>query len=134
MTNKLIEIIKNKVSKYKNNNNLLCKWSLYEYYIDQEDGLLNMKEERLQSEGLFWYIEFHDNGTLKFDSNLKVSLIEGMNPSAWEKSKSIVNLTDDNVNNKSIKFQYAFDKGNLKMLKKHPSGQIEIFAFFRREE
>lgn len=107
------------------------KWQLFEYYTETCGELLHIQEEQLKSSEVFWEIEFYEDGVFNQQSN---SLEEFMKPSGvnrWSLSKNFVTLLSNDFRN-SIEYQFAIDKGTLKLLKKDFSGKIEFFGFFRK--
>jgi hypothetical protein len=50
----------------------------------------------------------------------------------WKRSKNYLTLSDSRNPGHTLEFQFAFEKENLKLLKKDSGGKIEIFGFFRK--
>jgi len=109
------------------------KWQLYEYYIDDAKDLKHINSEQLKYEKQNWDIEFIAEGE-KFihNSNLPVSLISLIENSSWSVSKNFITLNHPQNFTQNVEFQFAFEKGNLKLLKKDNSGKIEFFGFFKK--
>lgn len=108
------------------------KWELFEYYTDQENNLNNVNEEQLINDKQSWVIEFTEDEKYLHNSNLSVSVISSIENGTWSVSKNFVTLIHPENFRNNIEFQFAFEKGNLKLLKKDKLGKILIFGFFRR--
>lgn len=132
MLNKLIGSIKNYIAEYKINNSLPGKWKLFEYYTEPGEDLLNIKENQVKSDNLIWDIEFNEGGELYNSSNIDIPLVKEIEADTWSKSRNFLILLNSNDFRKNIEFQFAFEKGNLKLLKKDEFGKIIVFAFFKR--
>ena len=132
MLNKMIQSVKDRIEVYKRDHSLPGSWKLVEYYTEPGDELLNFKEEQIVSDNLHWEITFSEEGEFTLKSNLNISVLEGLESGNWSKSRNFVTLLHPDDFRKNTEFQFAFDKGNLKLLKKDGFGKIIVFAFFKR--
>lgn len=107
------------------------KWKLYEYYIEPEDQLLNFKEERISKENILFEIEFQENGNYIQNNNMNVPLISKIENGNWSTSKNFITLINPNDFRNNTEFQFAFEEGKLKLLKREITGKIEFFGFFK---
>ena len=105
---------------------------MFEYYIEQESELNNVKEDQLKTSRQHWNIEFAGNEKYFHNSNLSVSLITSIENGKWSISKNFITLIHPQDFKNNIEFQFAVEKGNLKLLKKDGLGKIEFFGFFKR--
>jgi len=109
------------------------KWQLYEYYIDDAKELKHVNREQVTSEKQNWEIEFISVGEqFIHNSNLSIPLISRIENSLWSISKNFITIIHPQDFRKNIEFQFAFEKGNLKLLKKDKFGKIEFFGFFKK--
>ena len=109
------------------------KWQLYEYYIDEAKELKHVKSEQLTSEKQNWNIEFTtEREKYIHNSNLSVPLISKIENGLWSISKNFITIIHPQDFRKNIKFQFAIEKGDLKLLKKDEFGKIEFFGFFKK--
>ncbi|NQU85077.1 MAG: hypothetical protein HQ541_04890 [Mariniphaga sp.] len=129
---KVIESIRQRIKEYKINNSLPGKWKVFEYYTEPGEELINIKESQVKSENLVWNIGFDEDGTFHNSSNLEVAFVKEIEATTWSKSRNFVTLQDPEDFRKNTEFQFAFEKGNLKLLKKDDFGKIIVFAFFNR--
>ncbi len=107
------------------------KWQLFEYYFDSEEELNHITEPQLKAMNESWMIEFTDEENYFQKSKLQLSLVSNIENGNWSISKNYVTLIHpDNFRN-NIEFQFAVDKGILKLLKKDALGKIEFFGFFK---
>jgi hypothetical protein len=132
MPKNLVQTIKAKIAEYKKNNSLPGSFNLYEFYTDKSDELINIKEGELASKKLFWDLKFEETGSYESKTNLDIPLVAGVKPGDWSKNKNFVTLIPPGDFRGKIEFQFAFNHGDLKLLKKDEFGNIIIFAFFRR--
>ena len=108
------------------------KWHLTEYYIESGEELRNVKESQLKAENEFWNIEFTIENKFYHQCNLAVWQIAKIKNGNWSVSKNYITLlSSDNFRN-NIEFQFAIEKGKLKLLKKDALGRIEFFGFFSK--
>jgi hypothetical protein len=132
MPSKLFQSIRAKIAEYKKNNSLPGSFKLFEYYTDRGKELINVKENDIAAKGLFWDLIFNETGTYQSKANLDIPLVSGLKPGEWSKNKNFVTLSQPHDFRSNIEFQFAFDHGNLKLLKKDDFGNIIVFAFFKR--
>lgn len=108
------------------------QWQLFEYFVDSKDELLNFKQEYLKENNRSLKIEIFENNQFLFQSNLPISIFQNLEKGEWSMSKNYITfIHPDNFRN-NIEFQFAFEKGNMKLLKKDGFGKIEFFGFFRK--
>lgn len=108
------------------------KWHLNEYFIESGEELRNVKESQLKAGNEFWNIEFTIENKFYHHCNLPVWQIAKIKDGNWSFSKNYITLlSSDNFRN-SIEFQFAIEKGKLKLLKKDALGRIEFFGFFNK--
>jgi len=109
------------------------KWQLFEYYIEEGDELNHFTEDQLKVGDLFWNIEFKEDENYTHKCNLPVSLITEMKDGKWNISKNYIAFLSPENFRDSIEFQFAIEKGTLKLLNKDAFGRIEFFGFFNRQ-
>lgn len=110
------------------------KWQLFEYYFEPEKELDHITEEQLKAENQSWDIEFAEDEKYFHKSNLSVSLISTIENGTWSISKNFITLIHPQEFRNNVEFQFAIEKGDLKILKKDEFGKIEFFGFFRKQE
>ena len=132
MSGTLKKIFQKHVLNYRMKHSLLGDWIMFEYYFDSGTELNHIKKGQLEANAQKWELSFFDQGTLKSVIYLKGLFIDGYSTNKWIKRKNQITLFDETRPEGSITFQYAIDKGILKLLKKEDSGRIQIFAFFER--
>lgn len=110
------------------------EWQLFEYYIEREKELEHITEESLKLKEQQWDIKFTEDQEYFHRSNLSVSLIASIENGSWSISKNFITLIDPQNFRNNIEFQFAIEKGNLRLLKKDAFGKIEFFGFFRKME
>lgn len=108
------------------------KWRLFEFYTEPEGQLKNMKEEVMKKAGYLCEITFEGQGRFHHKMNLPVRLFNTAGHGTWYTSRNFVVLSPSENLDMTEEFQYAFEKDNLKLLKKSTDGRIEFFGFFRR--
>jgi hypothetical protein len=108
------------------------KWVLYEYYSEPGKELIHIQEKQLLEEKQSWTIEFTSDKKFDWKTNLPVNFIFGAKTGNWKRSKNFLTLRDSLKPVHTVEFQFAFEKENLKLLKKDSQGKIEIFGFFRK--
>jgi hypothetical protein len=108
------------------------KWQLVEYYIETVDELRNIKEPQLKAENELWNIEFTIENKYYHQCNLPVWQISKIRNGDWSISKNFINFSSTDNSRNNIEFQFAIEKGTLKLLKKDALGRIEFFGFFNR--
>ncbi len=77
-------------------------------------------------------IELNENGKFVRESNLPISVIQNIEAGEWSVSKNFVTLIHPTNFRNNVEFQFAFEKGNLKLLNKDKLGKIVFFGFFER--
>jgi hypothetical protein len=109
------------------------EWNLFEYYTEPGEELIHKQEEQLKAEQLFLKIEFSENGGFSHQTNLPLNFVTDEGNFTWSIAKNYITLIhpDDFRNNQE--FQFAIEKGNLKILKKDSFGKIILFGFFRKK-
>jgi hypothetical protein len=108
------------------------KWQLFEYYMETGNELLHFTEDQLNTEKVFWHIEFKEDDHYSHKCNLPVSFITKLKEGNWSISKNYITFISPEDFRDSIEFQFAIVKGALKLLKKDAFGRIEFFGFFNR--
>jgi hypothetical protein len=107
------------------------KWKLYEYYVDVKDELLHFEEKMLAENRQGFEIEFNAEGNFVHSSSLPLSIIQNLENGEWSVSRNFITLMHPKNFRDNVEFQFAFEKGNLKLLKKDAFGNIEFFGFFK---
>lgn len=110
------------------------KWRLFEYYTEKNGELVNVKENQLKQQDIFWEIEFGENGDFRQQTNSPTGFIENSGTNQWSLSKNYITFLHPADFRKNEEFQFAVEKGNLRLLKKDFTGRIELFGFFRKLE
>lgn len=108
------------------------KWVLYEYYFDKEKELVHFTEEQLNTQKQFFVLELSDKEEFTLETNLLLPVISKIKPGKWSRYRNYITLIDSVDFRDNTEFQFAFEKGNLKLLAKNRLGKIEFFGFFRR--
>lgn len=108
------------------------KWKLFEYYTEPHGDLIHVQEDLLQENQLFWEIEFSCDGKATQQSNIPFSFLSETNNYLWNHRKNYIIFVHSRDFRNNVTFQFAIDKGKLKLLKKSISGKIEVFGFFRK--
>lgn len=108
------------------------KWELYEYYLDTDEQLLHVPESDLSARKETLFIEFSPDGQFSFTADLPVSLFQKDKKGSWSVNRNFITLVDSSDFRDNIEFQFAFEKENLKLLKKDKFGKIEFFGFFKQ--
>lgn len=110
------------------------KWRLFEYYTEKNGELVNVKETQLKQQDIFWEIEFGENGDFRQQTNSPTGFIENSGTNQWSLSKNYITFMNPADFRKNEEFQFAVEKGTLRLLKKDFTGKIELFGFFRKLE
>jgi hypothetical protein len=108
------------------------KWWLFEYYTERSGELVHVKESELKQQDIFWEIEFGENGDFSQQTNSPDEFMENTGANQWSLSKNYITFLHPNDFRKNEEFQFAVEKGNLRLLKKDYAGKIELFGFFRK--
>jgi hypothetical protein len=106
------------------------KWQLFEYFVETNGELKNLKQQQLTELNLKWNIEFAADNQFFHVCSLDHSLINRIRNGKWKLQKNFLELISDE--SKTVIFQFAIEKEQLKLLKKDKAGQIEFFGFFNR--
>ena len=110
------------------------RWLLFEYYTEDNDQLINHKEEQLKNKNHFWELNFRSNGSLSQKSNIPVGYFKDISDVKWYVSRNYIIWKEMNEQGNIIEFQFAISKGVLKLLKKYSDGRIEFFGFFKKPD
>lgn len=108
------------------------EWKLFEYYTEPDEELIHKQEKELKNEQLFMKITFSESGDFSYDTNLPVDFITAGSNFTWSIAKNYLTLIHPNDFRKNQEFQFAIEKGVLKILKKDTFGKIILFGFFRK--
>lgn len=108
------------------------KWVLWEYYIEPENELINIKKEQMEAENFFWEIEFGKDQTFFHKTNLSFPLVKKIAGGNWSRTRNFITIIHPENFRNSVEFQFAINKETLKLLKKDKRGRIEFFGFFRK--
>jgi hypothetical protein len=109
-------------------------WQLFEYYTEPSGELIHVKEDELAAGKYFWEITFDAEGSFRQRSNLPVRFISAIESCKWDITGNFILLIHPENFRENVKFQFAVEKQNLKLLKKDTSGRIEMFGFFRKSK
>jgi hypothetical protein len=107
------------------------KWILIEYYVDEKEELLHFQEGDLKATNQALVLYFKNEGTFSLDSQIPLSLFDTVKSGQWSLSRNFITLADPKEFRNNLEFQFAFEKENLKLLKKDKFGKIQFFGFFR---
>ena len=106
-------------------------WQLFEYYYDLKEDLIHWKEEDLKKNNESLQFLLSEEKQFSVKGNLPLTVFTNVTDGKWSVSRNFITLIDpDNFKN-NLEFQFAFEKENLKLLKKDKMGKIEFFGFFR---
>jgi hypothetical protein len=111
-------------------NQLPGKWQLFEYFVETNGELKNFKQQQLAELNLSWNIEFAADNQFVHTGNIGLNLIHPIKNGKWKFRKNFLEL--GSKESKTVRFQFAIEKEQLKLLKKDEAGQIEFFGFFHR--
>ena len=106
------------------------KWQLFEYFVETNGELKNLKQQQLSELNLSWNIEFTADNQFVHTGNLNLNLIQSIENGKWRLQKNFLELATND--SKTVRFQFAIEKEQLKLLRKDKTGQIEFFGFFQR--
>ncbi len=107
------------------------RWQLYEYYFDSEKQLHHITEQELKIKNESWFIDFSDEEKYTQSSQIRISFISELENGSWSISKNYITFIHPENFRNNVEFQFAIDKGILKLLKKNTLGKIEFFGFFK---
>ncbi len=113
---------------------IIGKWQLVEYYIDREKELLHFDEASLKTNNINFILTFLESSEFILRGNLPVVMFSSFQEGNWSISRNYLNWIHPKNANNNIRFQFAFDKGIFKILKKDEKGNIEFFGLFRKKE
>lgn len=108
------------------------EWMLFEYYTEPGEELIHKQENELKDEQLFLKIAFSGKRNFSYKTNLPVNFVADEGDFTWSISKNYITLIHPNDFRKNQEFQFAIEKGVLKILKKDSFGKIILFGFFRK--
>lgn len=110
---------------------IIGSWQLFEYFMDKHQQLVHLQIDDLKAKQEYYQIDFQEN---EFQQNLtlEVECIQNLPSGKWEINKNFLQLIDESNFRNNVEFQFAFEKENLKLLKKNKQGEIEFFGFFSR--
>ncbi|HYQ56324.1 MAG TPA: hypothetical protein VEP89_03175 [Draconibacterium sp.] len=108
------------------------RWQLFEYYLDLDKELLHFEEPFLKENKVLLVFSFLENHELILAGNPPVELLKNFTEGKWSVARNYITFIEPKNFRNNIEFQYAFEKGNLKLLKKDAMGNIEFFGFFKR--
>lgn len=106
-------------------------WQLFEYFVDKEEQLVHLQCDELKAKNESMQIEFGEKDFVQ-KSSVPINFIENLTNGKWEMNRNYLQLIDEKEFRNSVKYQFAFEKDNLKLLKKNVQGEIEFFGFFKR--
>lgn len=109
---------------------LVGTWLLFEYYMDEREELVHMREFDLQRESQKVLITFTDE-EFEVNAQISVPLVQRLKKGRWSIANNFITFVDPANFRNNVEFQFAFEKGNLKLLKKDERGMIEFFGFFK---
>ncbi|MFV0265569.1 MAG: hypothetical protein ACK5HT_00375 [Draconibacterium sp.] len=109
---------------------LVGTWFLFEYYMDEREELVHMREFDLQREKQQVVITFFDD-EFEVNAHISVPLVARLKKGRWSVAKNFITFIDPENFRNNVEFQFAFEKGNIKLLKKDERGMIEFFGFFK---
>lgn len=108
------------------------KWQLYEYFYENDEELFHLEESHLKAENIYLNLEFSENESFAKKSNLDVPLIRDLPDGTWSRRKNYITVIHPGNFRNNVLFQFAVDKGTLKLLSKSKLGKIDFFGFFRQ--
>ncbi|WP_303920308.1 hypothetical protein [Draconibacterium sediminis] len=106
------------------------QWHLFEFYVDKGEELLHFDEDTLKKNKIIYVLSFLENHEFIVAGKAPVKLLEGSTEGKWSVARNFITLINPKEFRNNIEFQFAFEKGNLKLLKKDAMGKIEFFGFF----
>ncbi|HPF50523.1 MAG TPA: hypothetical protein PK335_03055 [Draconibacterium sp.] len=106
-------------------------WLLFEYYYDLNEDLIHWKEEDIKKNSELLQIVFTADEQFSVNEKLPLSVFKNLPEGKWSVSRNYITLIDPKNFRNNLEFQFAFEKENLKLLKKDKMGKIEFFGFFK---
>lgn len=110
------------------------EWQLYEYYVDLNQDLIHLKEDDLKNSNESLQMKFDADETFSLSEQLPLPVFKQLKEGKWSVHRNFITLIDAGNFRNNLEFQFAFQKDDLKLLKKDASGKIEFFGFFRNPE
>lgn len=107
------------------------EWVLFEYYFDEKEELVHKIESDLKQNNESLQLNFLAEEKFTVNSKLVVSVFDRLQKGSWSVHRNYITLIDASDFRNNLEFQFAFEKENLKLLKKDKMGKIEFFGFFR---
>jgi len=109
-------------------------WQLFEYYRDTEDELVHIQESDLAQSNEALLIDFLPQNEFCLTAKISVPIFPTERKGVWSVNRNFITLVDAKDFRNNTEFQFAFGKGNLKLLKKDKFGKIEFFGFFKPQK
>jgi len=106
-------------------------WQLFEYYYDLNEDLIHWKEEDIKRNSESLRIVLTTDERFSVSEKLPLSVFKNLPGGKWSVHRNFITLIDQVNFRNNLEFQFAFEKENLKLLKKDKMGKIEFFGFFR---
>jgi len=106
-------------------------WTLYEYYVDLEEDLIHLREADLKSNNELLHIQFEEDKQFSLNEQLPLPVFKKLKLGQWSVHRNFITLIDPSDFRNNLEFQFAFQRNDLKLLKKDKTGKIEFFGFFR---
>ncbi len=107
------------------------EWQLFEYYYDLKEDLIHFEEKDIKANNESLRISFTDTETFSVEDDFALSIFKNLKTGKWSVHRNFITLLDAADFRNNLEFQFAFEKENLKLLKKDKIGKIEFFGFFR---
>ena len=107
------------------------EWMLYEYFVEDNTQLVHVLSDDLTARKESFEIKFSENDFF-LKLNISVPLLQNIEDGKWSVAKNYITFINKTNFRDNVEFQFAFEKGNLKLLKKDATGKIEFFGFFNR--
>lgn len=118
----------------RNVERIVGKWELYEYYVDTKNGLINFKEKELISSKVMLVLSILENREILLAGKFPVDRFCDMEEGMWRISRNYITFSNPDSHDESVEFQFAFERGNLKLLNKNSKGEILFFGFFKKQK
>lgn len=109
-------------------------WQLFEYYRDTEGELVHILESDLSQSNEALLIDFLPQNEFCLTAKMPVPIFPPERKGVWSVNRNFITLVDAKDFRNNIEFQFAFEKGNFKLLKKDRFGKIEFFGFFKPQK
>lgn len=113
--------------------NLPGEWHLFEYYVDEKNELIHFQRDDLKRKKQAMVLILTEENFM-VDAQIPISVVQDLKNGQWSAAKNFITFIDPANFRNNIEFQFAFEKGNLKLLKKDEKGMIEFFGFFKPVE